>query len=267
MSNFIPLGYLPLSAAVGRWAELAFGPTIGPSKPSDEDFREMERYEKLLKAAKVSAIVHKAKLAAMQPTDEGSVVSLPIKQDAVKRVEAWRGLNSSAMAKTRELISNALYSGILPSHILHAETGHLVPIPNNLWASDSAGGFFASGIGSVQVGLAPHFSEIKGRILIRADELEAVIAGKPATHPAPQPSGDAVYVPPYLGFMLQAVSALGLSDAVRMPKKQVEDWLEKNWPTGLGPISSEKKRYMATFLRHPDDEKGGHHKPDRITKG
>jgi hypothetical protein len=68
--------------------------------------------------------------------------------------------------------------------------------------------------------------------------------------------------PPYLHFMVSALRQLGPQDQ-RLPKKRVESWLEKNWPDGLGPRSASKISYMATFLRHPKDEKGGHFRPQR----
>jgi hypothetical protein len=65
------------------------------------------------------------------------------------------------------------------------------------------------------------------------------------------------YIPPYIDFMLRVVRELELSPEHRMPKKLIEDWIKKKWPPELGNNSQRKRELMATFLRHPDDEKGG----------
>src|SRR5215218_6818136 len=71
------------------------------------------------------------------------------------------------------------------------------------------------------------------------------------------------YTPPYVAFMLQACQQLGLSADRRVTKQEIEAWIRKNWPRALGQSSSSKVEYMPTFLRHPEDEKGGHYRPMR----
>jgi hypothetical protein len=67
---------------------------------------------------------------------------------------------------------------------------------------------------------------------------------------------------PYLHFMIQASESLAQNRTTRTPKKeQTEDWLGENWPSEtLGKPSNAKVGYMATFLRHPNDELGGNKK-------
>jgi hypothetical protein len=42
-----------------------------------------------------------------------------------------------------------------------------------------------------------------------------------------------------------------------MPKKSIEHWLRTNWPKELGQPSETKIATLATYLRKPEDEKGG----------
>lgn len=68
---------------------------------------------------------------------------------------------------------------------------------------------------------------------------------------------------PYLAFMLAASRAAPLSSDGRVPKKTVEAWLRENWPNELGAPTPNKITNMATFLRRPDEERGGNHAKDR----
>jgi hypothetical protein len=67
-------------------------------------------------------------------------------------------------------------------------------------------------------------------------------------------------VPLYLAFMLRARRELGLGSKKRLPKKHIEDWIKDNWTKELGKFSQAKAGSMATFLRDPEDQKGGHYK-------
>lgn len=69
--------------------------------------------------------------------------------------------------------------------------------------------------------------------------------------------------PPYLAFMLQATRKMGLKPGTRTPKKTIEDWLRDNWPDHLGEPTKRKIEQIATLLRHPKDELGGHFKLNR----
>jgi hypothetical protein len=73
------------------------------------------------------------------------------------------------------------------------------------------------------------------------------------------------YTPPYLAFMLHACQQLGLSADRRVTKQEVEAWIREHWPPALGQSSNSKVEYMSTFLRHPEDQKGGHYRPTRKT--
>lgn len=64
---------------------------------------------------------------------------------------------------------------------------------------------------------------------------------------------------PYLAFMLHAVTEAPFNKGGRTSKKIVKEWIESNWPAELGESTPAKVNYMATFLRKPEDEKGGNH--------
>ena len=69
--------------------------------------------------------------------------------------------------------------------------------------------------------------------------------------------------PLYLAFMAKATRKMGLKLGIRTPKKTIEGWLRENWPDQLGEPSERKIKHMATSLRDPKDELGGHFKPNR----
>jgi hypothetical protein len=72
-----------------------------------------------------------------------------------------------------------------------------------------------------------------------------------------------IYLPPYVAFMFRVVQALGLTQERRLTKDQVMHRLREMWPADLGEPSKGKIEFMATFLRHPEDEAGGYYKPER----
>jgi hypothetical protein len=77
------------------------------------------------------------------------------------------------------------------------------------------------------------------------------------------PSALPSYIPPYVAYMLRAISALDLGADTKLTKKQIEDCLREHWPPELGQPSRSKIRYMATFLRRTEDERGGHYSDKR----
>ncbi|MDP6813461.1 MAG: hypothetical protein QF582_09650, partial [Alphaproteobacteria bacterium] len=56
---------------------------------------------------------------------------------------------------------------------------------------------------------------------------------------------------------------MGLERGARIPKDKIEHWLRINWPDEFGSQSKRKIESMATFLRLPEDERGGYFKSDR----
>lgn len=155
-------------------------------------------------------------------------------------------------------IRRALYSGKITSFILTSD-GKLVEMPSEIWGSTNFESIAKTGHATLNEGP----NSVSGCALIRRDELTAVCDKWPTGRSAPRETTSA-YVPPYLAFMLRATQELGLSESHRAPKEVVEGWLREHWPSDFGTPTGNKISYMATFLRHPGDEKGGHFKPERI---
>ncbi|MBK9586554.1 MAG: hypothetical protein KA099_11715 [Alphaproteobacteria bacterium] len=65
------------------------------------------------------------------------------------------------------------------------------------------------------------------------------------------------YIPPYMCLMLKGVKALNLSSDTRASMDDIMSWLEENWPSELEGKSERMIKSMATFLRRPEDKKGG----------
>tara|TARA_R110000787_G_scaffold73456_4_gene163702 strand:- start:7593 stop:8237 length:645 start_codon:yes stop_codon:yes gene_type:complete len=91
-------------------------------------------------------------------------------------------------------------------------------------------------------------------------QFEDFLVDKPFAKQAEIPTSvnfDLSYTPPYIEFMLTAAKELNLSAEIRINKREVTRWLEENWPIELGRKSDRMIQYMATFLRRPEDLKGG----------
>ena len=68
---------------------------------------------------------------------------------------------------------------------------------------------------------------------------------------------DIAYVPPYIEFMLKAVSECKLNANQRINKDLIKEWIDKNWPNELDGKSDRLIEAMVTLLRRPEDKKGG----------
>ena len=142
--------------------------------------------------------------------------------------------------------------------------GHLCDIPKNLWALPNAMTTFFTGEVS-------HGGVDRPVFVLRAD-LEAAIRGEPRPDQAAAQDESAlddgeteliVYTPPFVNFMHRASQELGLDANTKITKEKIENWLRENWQEDLGQISNRKIEQMATFIRQPEDQKGGHFKPRR----
>lgn len=96
-----------------------------------------------------------------------------------------------------------------------------------------------------------------------AGELEKILNSKhlvTSAQPSSISSNDvslAPYLPPYIKFMLEAVSALGLDSEKHVSLIIVKAWLNENWPDDLDGKSDRLIHSMATMIRRPQDKKGG----------
>lgn len=200
------------------------------------------------------------------------------KQEEPKLLEMWReeeaarGRHDAIVPKLRTVLN----AGTLHAWAHTTKSGYLTEIPLHMWGRDDITSVFELG-NDRQKWLNPNMIEfyqetvsydepirVEGRVLLKRSEVERYIATTPDTAPPPHRSGDrSEYTPPYLAFMLHATRALGLKDGTRTPKEIIEGWLRENWPDELGKMTERKLQSMATFLRHPEDERGGTFKPGR----
>jgi hypothetical protein len=95
---------------------------------------------------------------------------------------------------------------------------------------------------------------IVGECLVSRDEIETVFGFGTSQSKARKHLN---YLPPYVDFMVRAVAALGLTADQRVPKVTIEKWIRDNWRSELGQVSDKKVSSMVTFLRRPEDGKGG----------
>ena len=199
------------------------------------------------------------------------------KQEQPKLLEMWReekAARARHVAIVRKLRTD-LNAGTLHAWAHRTKAGDLTEIPLHIWGRDGITSVFELG-NDRQKWLNPNMIEfclptvsydsirVEGRVLLKRSEVERYIATAPDTVPPPHRSRDRIeYTPPYLAFMLRATRALGLKDGIRTPKEIIEGWLRENWPDHLGTPTNRKTESMATFLRHPEDERGGYFKPNR----
>jgi hypothetical protein len=106
-----------------------------------------------------------------------------------------------------------------------------------------------------------HVSKEDGEFyFLNRTQFENFLADRPIVDPSAiaQPANATPsYIPPYMQFMLKAVTALELSSDKRTDKKVIMNWLKQNWPADLDGKSDRMIDSMATMLRSPEHKKGG----------
>lgn len=186
----------------------------------------------------------------------------------------WQGILPTLIAEWEEetaayrrwracldLMRNRLSTGQSEAYIL-LETGKFEPVPEQIWRGKKGGHFLSSGVAQFYAHRGYSSSDhVRGPVLVQRDFLSE---DKPENSGSRVSSNIAAIVDedafPYLAFMLKvAHSDLFEVSSRRVPKKTVEQWLRENWPSGLGDPTPTKISTMATFLRRPEDEKGGVH--------
>ena len=143
--------------------------------------------------------------------------------------------------------------------IIIASSGHSEGFWSRIWASDECLQFFETGE-AVLPGSEHRFAPPVGRVLVNLNELEAALEEMLANTRSETEVQLPHNLPPYLAFMLRAVEQLDLGRNTKLRKKVIVAWLHDNWPRDLGKRTDRKLESMATFLRRPEDEKGGQDK-------
>ena len=173
----------------------------------------------------------------------------------------WAEWRAEAEAHQRwvaaiEAARNFLVEGHITTEVL-TDGGIFHDVPVTEWLSRKAVQFFATGFGNFRNPHGVHTFEIEGIILIDRKAVDSLWDEKAETaRPAEVAAFDeAVF--PYLAFLVKAAREMPLSPTKRTHKKTIEYWLRENWPQSLGQPTDYKIRSMATFLRRPEDEKGG----------
>jgi hypothetical protein len=153
-----------------------------------------------------------------------------------------------------------LYAGELQAFVLR-KSGDLFELPQSFWGDDDQ---FRRIAESGEAPASDGSRGVIGRVVINDNALSVKL--EPYFQPV-RAATASNYIPPYMEFMLRAVRELGLNPEQRVPKKRIISWLQLDWPPELGKPSDGKLNFMATFLRHPDDQSGGHFRPTRKTSG
>lgn len=159
------------------------------------------------------------------------------------------------------LFRDALAGGELRAEIL-ATNGNFYDVPERIWRSDEAPKALNSGrlefLGRRVYTEAPKH---QGLVVFEIEGFRAAVRGELTVPESPEAALDPARYP-YLAFMLRAARELAALHEDVPLSKQVKDWLRKNWPSDLGERPETKVANMATFLRRPEDEKGGN-RPQR----
>ena len=150
-----------------------------------------------------------------------------------------------------EAAKSAVRSEILTRH------GRLFDVNQSDWLSDRAEEALHTGMLEIvrSGGYGSSINKIRGLVVFERESFEAMLAPK-----AEGPPSDAQVDPdrfPYLAFMLRVATHFSQAPEGRIPSDQLKAWISENWSTRLGRKTDAKIANMATFLRRPEDEKGG----------
>ena len=195
-----------------------------------------------------------------------------------KLIDMWRR-ELAARRRHNQIVRQLrgdLNAAIILSWAHRTNVGDLIEIPTHVWARDDIPSVFELGddvnkwrmpnIIAFSTLLGSHGSplSVKGRVILRQSDIDSYISPPQETAPTPQEIDERPeYTPPYVAFMLRAAREIGLEPGTRIPKETIESWLRENWPSELGNLTKRKMESMATFLRHPEDERGGYFKRGR----
>lgn len=157
-----------------------------------------------------------------------------------------------------------LYEGKLDA-FFHDQFNDKIRLTEEGWARSARGAFFDSGWGFIEEGPGGPESSFRreGPVVIKRSDLEAELGVSSAQRG--QSTGDSPISDldqfPFLQFMLEVASLIESGEVRTHPKTELVGWLETHWPDEkIGQKTGNKIKLMATFLRRPDDAKGGNTK-------
>lgn len=163
-----------------------------------------------------------------------------------------------AMTGVQEMLAD----GVIIAKIL-LQGGALRDVPSEIWLS--GGGLSTMRTGRVSFSPSGMVTW-EGPVLLERLEFEAALRQTAAGSGIDIPNSETRSIDdidaarhPYLAFMNRAARECPFDPTGRTPKKTVRAWLEEHWPAELGQPTPTKLDSMATFLRRPEDEKGGIH--------
>lgn len=158
-------------------------------------------------------------------------------------------------------LRQSLASGRLHGFLLE-ETGEFTQLPDTFWRTERGEGALMNE--------HPLIAQIDGRTAIGYPfvNFEQICDAWKQTYKnkdlpkAISSENTTLGLSPYIGIMIAASNHFGLvngqlPDGSRVMKDEVERWLDKNWTPDLGEKSPKMISNMATFVRHPDDGRGG----------
>ena len=171
--------------------------------------------------------------------------------------EHWR--QQPAEEAIQNLIQALILTPELEVFSINSHKGTKSPVDRDFLRSRSAVDYFKKGFKPFSSDF--YVSDTDGYFFfVDREQFENFLADRPIVDPLEiQQSGDIPpsYIPPYMEFMLKAVTALGLSQEQRTGKSVIVDWLKENWPKDLDGKSDRMVDTMATMLRSPEHKKGG----------
>ena len=148
-----------------------------------------------------------------------------------------------------------LVDGKIEAFVLE-DSGDLHPIPIRKWMSVEGSEMLHTQRANFTAAHGYNSWKVKGQIVVESSFMEPDASAQSAAIKSPcEPIDRRKF--PYLAFMLEAAKQGPCQEGDRIPKKVIEGWLSDNWPHELGEPSPNKIKSMASFLRKPEDERGG----------
>lgn len=156
-----------------------------------------------------------------------------------------------------EMARNELASGRVVSSIL-TDAGEIVEIPAITWRSKHGSEMLRTARAEFLVEIGAKFYPLTGSIILERSFLEVKSSSseRQRSHHSSEIDSERF---PYLSFMIRVARDGPFVSSGRTSKKVLERWIRGNWPAALGIPTQTKINYIATFLRRPQDERGGIH--------